>query len=98
MWNVPVKCFGDIVAGQVARDNFSITYPAAKVVSRQVARKVRLNSTYGNVSCNLSSSNFARCKVCYAVKFLCNLYRQNIARQFVRNISQSKTLVKRTRK
>ena len=71
----------------------SITYPAtAKIVARQVARKVELNSTFGNGSCNLSRNDFGRCRVCYTVKCFVQLVppqcRQNIARQVARNISQ----------
>ena len=40
----------------------SVTYLAtAKIVARQVARKVGLNSTFGNGSCYLSCNDFARC-------------------------------------
>ena len=45
------------------------TYPAtAKIVAKQVARKVELNSTVGNGSCNLPRNDFGRCRVCYTVK------------------------------
>ena len=49
------------------RETFHIVkYPATtKIVARQVARKVELNSTFGNGSCNLSRSDFGRCRVCY---------------------------------
>ena len=71
----------------------SVTFPAAaKIVAWQVARKVGLNSTFGNGSCNLSRNNFGLCKACYTVKFLLQLVppqrRQDIARQVARNISQ----------
>ena len=71
----------------------SITYLAtAKIVARQVARKVGLSSTFGNGSCNLSCNDFARCKVYYTLKCFVQLVppqcRQNIARQVARNISQ----------
>ena len=89
------------------RDKFhetchSVTYLAtAKVVARQVARKVGLNSTFGNGSCNLSSKNFGRCKVCYTVKCFVQLVppqcRQNIARQVARNISQCNSAFNLTR-
>ena len=47
----------------------SVTYPAtAKIVARQVAPKVELNSTFGNGSCNLSYNDFSRFRVCYIVK------------------------------
>ena len=56
----------------------------------RVARKVELNSTFGNGSCNLSRNNFGRCRICYTVKYFVQLvppqYRQNIARQVARNI------------
>ena len=69
-----------------------VTYPAtAKIVPRQVARKVEVNSTFGNGSCNLSRNNFGRCsRVCYTVKCFVQLVlpqcRQNIAKQVARNI------------
>ena len=71
----------------------SVTYPAmAKIVARQVARKVEPNSTYGNGSSNLSRNDFGRCRVSYTVKCFVQLVppqcRQNIARQVARNISQ----------
>ena len=60
----------------------SVTYPAtAKIVARQVARKVELNSTFGNGSCNLSHNDFGRRRVCYTagnVSF--NLFRHNVAK------------------
>ena len=71
----------------------SVTYPAtAKIVARQVARKVELNSTFGNGSCDLSRNDFGRCRVCYTVKCFVQLVppqcHQNIARQVARDISQ----------
>ena len=71
----------------------TLTYPAtAKIVARQVARKVEPNSTFGNGSCNLSRNDFGRCRVSYTVKCFMQLVppqcRQNIARQVARNISQ----------
>ena len=71
----------------------SVTYPAtAKIVARQVARKVELNSIFGNGSCNLSRNDLGRCRVCYTVKCFVELAppqcRQNIARQVARNNSQ----------
>ena len=48
----------------------SVTFPAtAKIVARQVGRKVGLNSIFGNGSSNLSRNNFGLCKICYTVKF-----------------------------
>ena len=59
---------------------------------RQVARKVELNSTFGNGCCNLSRNDFGRFRVCYTVKYFMQLVspqcRQNIAKQVARNISQ----------
>ena len=47
----------------------SVTYPeTAKIVARQVSRKVKLYSTFGNGSCKLSHNEFSRCRVCYIVK------------------------------
>ena len=71
----------------------SVTFPAtAKIVARQVARKVEPNSTFSNGSCNLSRNDFGRCRVCYTVKCFVQLVppqcRENIARQVARNISQ----------
>ena len=81
------QCFSDIVAGQVVSFH-GVTYPAtAKIVARQVARKVELNSTFGNGSCNLSRNDFGRCRVCF-VQLVPPQCRQNIARQVARNISQ----------
>ena len=61
----------------------------AKIVERQVARKVELHSTFGNGSCN----DFGRCRACYTVKCFGQVVppqcRQNIARQVARNTSQS---------
>ena len=84
--------------GELWRDNLletfhSVAYPAtAKIVAKQVARKVELNSTFGNGSCNLSRNDFGRCRVCYTVKCFVQLVppqcRQNIAGQVARNISQ----------
>ena len=73
--------------------HFSVTYPAtAKIVARQVSRKVAPNSTFSNGSCNLTRNDFGRCMVCYTVKCFLQLVssqcRQNIARQVARNISQ----------
>ena len=49
----------------------SVTYHAtAKIVARQVARKVELNFTFGNGSFNLSRVDFGRCRVCCTVKTL----------------------------
>ena len=75
------------------RFTLSVTYLAtAKICARQVARKVGLNSTFGNGSCNLSRNEFDRCKVCYTVKCFVQLVppqcRQNIAGQVARDISQ----------
>ena len=73
----------------------SVKYPAtAKIVARQVARKVEPNSTFSNGSCNLPRNDFGRCRVCYTVKCFLPLKlvppqcRQNIARQVARNISK----------
>ena len=75
----------------------SVIYPeksSAKIVARQVARKVELNSTCGNGFCN----DFGRCRVCYTVKCFVQLVppqcRQNIARQVARNISQCNSAFK----
>ena len=61
----------------------------AKIVAKQVARKVEPNSTFGNGSCNLSRNDFGRCRVCYTVKCFVQLVppqcRLNIARQVARN-------------
>ena len=72
------QCFCDIIAGQVARNISLCTYPAtAKIVARQIARKVELNSTFGNGSCNLSRNDFGRCRVClYTVKCFVQLVSQ----------------------
>ena len=55
----------------------SVTYPAtAKIVARQVARKVELNSTFGNGSCNLSRNDCwplqdtLHCEIFRAIKSL----------------------------
>ena len=49
-----------------------VTQCSGDIVAGQVARKVELNSTFGNGSCklpcNLSRNNFGRCRVCYTVK------------------------------
>ena len=79
----------------------SMTYLAtAKIVARQVARKVELNSTFGNGSCNMSRKDFGRCRVCYTVKCFLHLVppqcRQNIARQGIRNISECNDALKKT--
>ena len=43
-------------------------FPQSNIVARQVARKVKLNSTFSHGSCNLSCNDFGRCSVCYTVK------------------------------
>ena len=57
----------------------SVTFPAtAKIVARQVARKVGLNSTFGHGSYNLSRNNFGLCKVCYTEIFFMQLVARTL--------------------
>ena len=91
----PISCnFSPNVLATLWRDKLhetfhSLTYPAtAKIVARQVARKVEPS----NGSCNLFCNDFGRYRVCYTVKCFLQLVlpqrRQHIARQVARNISQ----------
>ena len=48
----------------------SVTYPAtAKIVARQNARKVELNSNIATALATCLATIFGRCRACYTVKY-----------------------------
>ena len=102
-WNVLCNLFGNVLEAlwqdKLHETFHSVRYPAmAKIVTRQVARKLELNSIFRNSSCNLSRKDFGRCRVCYTVKCFMQLVPpqcgQNIARQVAQNISQCSSAFK----
>ena len=66
-WNLSCNLCRSVL-GTLWRDKLQETISQCNIPCRQVARKVELNSTFGNGTCNLSRNNFGLCRVCNTVK------------------------------